>query len=141
MAMAEPRVIGQPIRLSVASAAMALVLFCYSAMARAADPYDAARRDYPDLYQAYYDEGLLEYCGLQTKESMGGFALRRDELLAATPLSEETHRTVRIAASIKIDYDYQDHGLSGSRTWCRKEGHDAYDRFVARYRAKTNKTP
>src|SRR3954471_10082169 len=88
MAMAEPRVIGQPIRLSVASAAMALVLFCYSAMARAADPYDAARRDYPDLYQAYYDEGLLEYCGLQTKESMGGFALRRDELLAATPLSE-----------------------------------------------------
>jgi hypothetical protein len=141
MAMTMPSVIGHPIRLPVASAAMAMVLFCYSASVSAADPYDAARLDYPDLYQAYYDEGLLEYCGLQTKESMGGFALRRDELLAATPLSAEQHRTVRIAASIKIDYDYQDHGLSGSRTWCRTAGRDAYDRFVARYRAETNKSP
>jgi hypothetical protein len=118
-----------------------LVVFCYPAPARSAHPYDAARRDYPDLYQAYYDEGLIEVCGLQTKESMGGFALRRDELLAATPLSDEKHRTVRIAAAIKIDYDYQDHGLSGSRKWCRTAGHDAYDRFVARYRKSNNTTP
>jgi hypothetical protein len=122
------------IRPAVGWAGLATVLFCYSALA--ADPYDTARRDYPDLFQVYYDRGLLDYCGLQTAESMGGFALRRDELLAKTPLSADQHRTVRIAAGIRIDYDYQDHGLSGSRTWCRTAGRAAYDRFVARYRAQ-----
>ena len=66
---------------------------------------------------------------------MGGFALRRDEVLAQTPLSVDQHRNVRIAALIKIDYDYQDHGLNGQRQWCRTAGRAAYDRFVARYRA------
>lgn len=134
---------GSPVRSLTVLVVLAARLFCDSGSAQAADPYAAARRDYPDLYQAYYDEVLIEYCGLQTAESMGGFALRRDELLAKTPLDADQHRTVRIAARIKVDYDYQDHGLSGTRQWCRTTGHAAYDRFVARYRAGTdnNKAP
>jgi hypothetical protein len=104
-----------------------------------ADQYDDARLAHPDLFQAYYDEGLLEYCGLLSRESIGGFRLRRDELLAGTRLSEAEHRKVRIAAGIAIDYQYQNHGLSGQRLWCKTEGRDAYDHFVARYRAGPSK--
>jgi hypothetical protein len=103
-----------------------------------ADQYDDARQAHPELFQAYYDEGLLEYCGLLSGESAAGFRLRRDELLTAMPLSEAEHRKVRIAAGIAIDYQYQNHGLSGQRLWCKTEGRDAYDHFVARYRAEPN---
>jgi len=133
--MAMLRVLRHPIR---PMAAFAVLLFCYSAVARAADPYEAARRDYPDLFQAYYDEGLLEYCGLLTEEAARGFLLRRDDLLARQPLTESQHRNVRIAAGIAIDYQYDNHGLGGQKLWCRTAGRDAYNRFAARYHAGSN---
>jgi hypothetical protein len=131
----------RPLRSIIASLSVLPMLFCYSPFGQASDLYDAARLNHPDLFQTYYDELLLEYCGLQTDESMGGFSLSRDALLAKTPLSADEHRTVRIAARIKADYDYQDHGLSGSRQWCRTAGRAAYDRFIARYRAGNGGDP
>jgi hypothetical protein len=105
-----------------------------------ADEYDDARSAYPALFQTYYDEGLLEYCGLLTRESVGGFLLRRDDLLTQDPLTEEQHRRVRVAAGIAIDYQYDNHGLGGQRLWCKTAGRDAYNRFVGRYlvRPETN---
>jgi len=119
-------------------AALGVALFCYSALTAAGDQYDAARLSHPDLFQAYYDEGLLEYCGLLTREAVRGFLLRRDDLLAREPLTEEQHRQVRVAAGIAIDYEYDNHGLGGQRLWCSTAGRDAYERFVARYRAQDN---
>ncbi len=113
-------------------------VFCYSAVAEAFDEYDAARLNHPDLFQTYYDEGLLEYCGLLTQEAVRGFLLRRDELLAREPLTAEQHRQVRVAAGIAIDYQYDNHGLGGQRLWCSTDGRAAYERFVARYRAQDN---
>src|SRR5581483_4925374 len=103
------------------------------------DQYTLARAAHPELFQAYYDEGLMEYCGLLSRESALGFVLRRDDLLAAAPLTEAEHRDVRIAASIAIDFEYQDHGLSGQRLWCKTAGLDAYNRFVARFRARASR--
>jgi len=105
-----------------------------------ADEYDEAQAQHPALFQAYYDEGLLEYCGLLTRESVGGFLLRRDDLLAEAPLTQEQHRRVRVAAGIAIDYQYDNHGLGGQRLWCKTAGRDAYNRFVGRYlvRPQTN---
>jgi len=100
-----------------------------------ANEYDDARAQHPELFQAYYDADLIQYCGLLTPESVRGFHLRRDELLAQAPLSDEQHRRVRVAASIALDYQYNNHGLSGQRTWCNTDGRAAYDRFVARYRS------
>ncbi|MDQ7247404.1 hypothetical protein [Dongia sedimenti] len=99
-------------------------------------PYARARREHPALFKVYYDEIVTAYCGLQTAESEAGFRLERDALLAAEPLSEETHRTVRVASDIAADYAYQDHGLSGQKRWCGTEGRAAYDRFVTRHRAQ-----
>ena len=101
-----------------------------------ADEYDDARDQHPALFQAYYDEGLLEYCGLLTREAADGFRLRRDDLLAQDPLTGEQHRRVRIAAGIAIDYQYQNHGLSGQRRWCSTDGRDAYNRFIGRHLAQ-----
>jgi hypothetical protein len=101
-----------------------------------ANEYDDARAQHPALFEVYYDRGLLEYCGLVTRESAAGFFLRRDELLAEEPLTEEQHRRVRVAAGIAIDYQYQDHGLGGQRQWCNTAGRDAYNRFIGRYLAR-----
>lgn len=103
------------------------------------DPYDLARAAHPELFQAYYDEGLTEYCGLLSREAAIGFRLRRDDLLAAAPMSDAEHRDVRIAAAIAIYLAYEDHGLSGQRRWCKTAGQDAYNRFVARYRVRSSR--
>ena len=97
------------------------------------DPYDRARADHPDLFRIYYDEGVMEYCGLQTSHSMGGFLLLRDALLATRPMSGADSRAVRIAASIAVDMEFDNRGLGGQRLWCRTAGLDAYGRFVVDY--------
>jgi len=117
----------------LATALLALPVLKPSLPARS-DQYDDARVQHPALFRVYYDQGLLEYCGLLTADAAHGFTLRRDDLLTAAPMTEDQHRNVRIAAMIAIDYEYQDHGLSGQRLWCRTEGRDAYNRFVARSR-------
>ena len=98
--------------------------------------YDRARREHPALFKLNYDETVMAYCGLLTAESEAGFRLERETLLAADPLSAETHREVRVASDMAADYAYQDHGLSGQKRWCTTEGRGAYDRFVTRYRAE-----
>jgi hypothetical protein len=134
--IALPRGLRRVIPAIAATAAVTVLLFCNSGVAGADDPYDAARRDHADLFQAYYDEGLLEYCGLLTEESARGFMLRRKDLLAREPLDADQHRNVRIAASIAIDYQYGNHGLGGQKLWCQTAGRDAYNRFAARYYAE-----
>ena len=98
------------------------------------DVYDRARNDHPELFQVYYEENLLEYCGLLTRESALGFVMRRDDLLAARPLNEEAVRRVRVAGAIAADTAFGAHGLATS-AWCKREGEPAYKRFVERYRA------
>jgi hypothetical protein len=98
--------------------------------------YQRVRREHPALFKVYYDEIVMAYCGLVTPEAEAGFRLERDELLAADPLDEEAHRTVRVASDMAVDYAYQDHGLSGQKRWCGTEGRDAYNRFIGRYRAQ-----
>jgi hypothetical protein len=105
------------------------------------DPYALARLRHPRLFEVYYDHGLLEYCGLLTREARGGFVLRRDDLLLAQPLSADEYRNVRVAAGIAVDMEYDNRGLGGQRLWCRTEGIDAYNRFVTRYRREPGNLP
>jgi hypothetical protein len=98
------------------------------------DQYDRARAEHPELFRVYYDENVLEYCGLLTHESALGFVMQRDDLLGRRPLSKDDVRVVRIAGAIAADHAYGAHGLAQT-AWCNGEGKQAYDRFVARYRA------
>jgi len=98
--------------------------------------YQKARREHPGLFKLYYDETVMAYCGLLTPESEAGFRLVRDDLLAVDPLGDEALRTLRVASDMAADYAYQDYGLNGQKRWCKAEGLEAYNRFVARYRAE-----
>jgi hypothetical protein len=105
-----------------------------SSGAAEADQYDQARSRHPELFKVYYEVNVLEYCGLLTHESALGFVMQRDDLLARRPLSKDEVREVRVAGAIAADTAYGSHGLAQS-AWCNGEGRDAYNRFVARYRA------
>jgi hypothetical protein len=111
------------------------------APAMAEDKYDIARRQYPELFKAYYDANVLEYCGLLTEQSAGGFRWSRDALIERDTVSDDQHRNVRISAYAAVDYEYQNRGLSGYKKWCRTEGKDAYDRFIAIYIAHHDAAP
>ena len=123
-------------RLRTAAFPAVVLLSILKPAAAGADEYDDARQQHPALFQAYFDEGVLEYCGLLTPEAAGGFRLKRDDLLAQEQLTAEQHRRVRVAAGIAVDYQYENHGLSGHRIWCNTDGRDAYNRFVGRYQAQ-----
>jgi len=124
----------QRMLLRLTGLALAVLLGAGSQALAEEDQYDRARARHPELFQVYYDENVLEYCGLLTHESALGFTMQRDDLLAAWPLSEEDVRQVRIAGAIAADKAYGSHGLAQS-AWCKGEGMEAYNRFVERYRA------
>lgn len=89
------------------------------------------KQAFPELYQMYYDGGLLEYCNLVTPLASKGFRAMRADLLARDRPTDEQHRQTRIAAATAIDTEYLDHGLGGQRLWCKTEGKAAFDRFEA----------
>jgi hypothetical protein len=122
-------------RLSVALLLLNLMATAAASSAAAEDKYDVARRVYPELFKIYYDAGILEYCGLINQESAGGFRLSRDAVLARDAMDEDQHRNVRISAYTAVDVEYANRGLGGYKGWCRTEGRDAYDRFVAYFGA------
>jgi len=127
----------QRMPLRLAGLALAMLLGTAAVAGRALaeeDQYDRARVQHPELFKVYYDENVLEYCGLLTHESALGFVMRRDDLLAARPLSKADVRIVRVAGSIAADKAFGSHGLAQS-AWCKSEGMEAFNRFVARYRA------
>lgn len=115
-----------------------LMVLAAAAMGQSAiaeeDEYDRAQAQHPALFKVYYDENVLEYCGLLTHESALGFVMQRDDLLAQRPLSKEDVRVVRVAGAIAADKAFGSHGLAQT-AWCNGEGKEAYNRFVARYHA------
>ena len=118
-----------------------LLLIAVAFPTAAEDKYDVARRQYPELFKVYYDANVLEYCGLLTQESSSGFRLSRDALILRDTLSEDQYRNVRISAYTAADVEYENRGLGGYKGWCRTEGKDAYDRFVAFYSGHHVETP
>lgn len=95
-----------------------------------------APNPYPDLVRTYYDYGVVEHCGLIDMPSHNGYALLRNDQIAHGLIGRDADRRARIDASLAVDYEYQDHGLSGQKAWCRTEGATAYERFVTYFRTR-----
>lgn len=91
---------------------------------------------YPELMRTYYDYGVAEYCGLVDLPTHNGFALLRADQLARLRVGVESDRRTRIDAAKLVEYEFQDHGLSGTKTWCRTEGRDAVERFTTYFRLR-----
>lgn len=86
---------------------------------------------HPELYAAFYDFSVCDYCGLVTREVHDGFSDRTAALIAAGRISEEVVRKVRIRAWTDADLEWGNRGLGGFRGWCRTEGEAAARRFLA----------
>jgi len=86
--------------------------------------------------RTYYDYGVVEYCGLVDLPTHNGFALLRADQLARFRVGMEGDQRIRIDAAKLVEYEFQDHGLSGTKTWCRTEGRDAVERFTTYFRLR-----
>lgn len=91
---------------------------------------------HPDLVRTYYDYGVVEYCGLVDMPVHNGFALLRNDQMARGNIRREDDRLARIAAITAVEYEYQDRGLSGNKSWCRTEGAAAVERFTVYFRTR-----
>ena len=91
----------------------------------------AAAQRLRDLYRAYYNERVLEYCGLMTAEVHDGYQRRVRSLLASADIDPETNRRIKISGWTDADWQYDDHGLGGYRHWCGTDGRQAAEEFLA----------
>ena len=125
----------------LAAPAMASFVGGAAAPAVAEVKYEIARREHPELFKVYYDANVMEYCGLLTEQSTGGFRWSRDALIRRDTITADQNRDVRISAYAAADVEYENRGLGGFKGWCRSEGKGAYDRFIAVYAAHHDAAP
>jgi hypothetical protein len=109
-------------------AAFAGLIACLPQGALAHDPLNPTPLS--ELRDAYYGEGVLEYCGLLTADSYDGFERLVRHLLLTAKIDPETHRRIRIGGSVDADYQFGNHGIGGQRLWCATDGGAAERRFL-----------
>jgi hypothetical protein len=107
--------------------ALLLAAAPWSMPARGEDAAMAERLS--ELHKAYYNDGVLEYCGLYTAEVYDGFQRRVRYLLRDGTIDDETHRRVRISGEVEADYQYANHGIG--RYWCKTDGQQAVQEFLS----------
>jgi hypothetical protein len=112
-------------------AVVALALLTEPALAEEAPPHP-----HPELLRTYYDYGVVEYCGLVDMPVHNGYALLRNDQLARGNIQGADDRRTRIDAMRAVEYEYQDRGLSGNKSWCRTEGAAAVERFTVYFRTR-----
>jgi hypothetical protein len=98
--------------------------------ARAADTAIPVDRE-AQLHQVYYDDRVLETCGLYTAESYDGFQREVLYLVTTGGIDAENRKRIEIAGWGDADYQYGNHGMAGFRHWCASDGKKAADGFVA----------
>lgn len=82
------------------------------------------------LHAVYYQEGVLEYCGLLTDEVYDGYQRLVRYLVEAGRFDAATERRIRIDGSVQADYQFGNHGLVGQRLWCATDGQEYVQRFL-----------
>ncbi len=83
------------------------------------------------LYHAYYGMGVIEYCGLNSDLVNDGYQRQIRYLMKSADLDPESVKRIRFSGWREADYQYDNYGLSGFKTWCRKDGLDAEIEFLA----------
>lgn len=111
-----------------AAALLAAAIACLPASARAAADFPLGLRD--RLHDAYYEAGVLDYCGLLTYEVHDGYERLVRYLVAASNIDKETERRIRISGWTDADYQFDNHGLVGQRLWCATDGQTYVRKFL-----------
>ena len=78
-----------------------------------------------------YMYGVVQYCGLDTAEVFDGYQRESRFIRRRDGLVDPTARLLRLRGLIDADLEYGNRGLGGFRHWCRTEGLDAAQHFLA----------
>ena len=84
-----------------------------------------------DLEQAFYDMGVIGYCGLSTDAASAGFRRELERVVERGKINEQEFRAARNRAITMVQLEWDNRGLGGFRGWCRTEGAAAVKRFLA----------
>ena len=81
--------------------------------------------------QIAYLYGVVEYCGLNSAEVFDGYQREARFIRRRDGLTDPTARSLRLRGLTDADLEYGNRGLGGYRKWCRTEGLDAVQHFLA----------
>jgi hypothetical protein len=107
---------------------IAMTLVAAPGTALASEPTSAEPAD--PLSAVYYRFAVVEYCGLESHDVVAGFHRARDRIVLEQGVSDETHRSARIAGWTAADLEWSNRGLGGFRRWCESEGAAAATGFL-----------
>ena len=78
-----------------------------------------------------YMFGVVQYCGLDSAEVFDGYQRESRFIRRRDGLTDPTARLLRLRGLIDADLEYGNRGLGGFRHWCRTEGLEATQHFLA----------
>ena len=84
-----------------------------------------------DLERAFYDIGVIGYCGLFNDAVSAGFRREVKRIVERDAVDEQSLNAARSRAITMVELEWDNRGLGGFRGWCRSEGEDAVKRFLA----------
>ena len=91
----------------------------------------AGPRPETDLERAFYDIGVIGYCGLFNDAVSEGFNREVRRIVERDAVDEQSLNAARSRAMTLVELEWSNRGLGGFRGWCRSEGVDAVNRFLA----------
>ena len=98
---------------------------------QAATISNAGPRPETDLERAFYDIGVIGYCGLFNDAVSEGFSREVRRIVERDAVDEQSLNAARSKAMTLVELEWSNRGLGGFRGWCRSEGVDAVKRFLA----------
>ena len=84
-----------------------------------------------DIERAFYDIGVIGYCGLFNDAVSEGFRREVRRIVERDAIDEKSLNAARSRAMTMVELEWDNRGLGGFRGWCRSEGQDAVKRFLA----------
>ena len=91
----------------------------------------AGPRPETPLEQAFYDIGVIGYCGLGENAVTAGFQRELKRIIERDAIDEKTFNAARSRAITLVELEWDNRGLGGFRGWCRTEGENAVKRFLS----------
>lgn len=84
-----------------------------------------------DLERAFYEMGVIGYCGFSSEPVNAGFQREVARIVKRDRIEEHGITSARNRALTLVELEWSNRGLGGFRGWCRTEGEAAVERFLS----------